>query len=176
MIKSLNIIILFYLAITFINCSNRQEVISFPNAGYEFNIPEWAEQKLKDKNDFYLSFPIINSAEDKVSFRSFEKSKYSGFENFENWAIKKYKIGQHPDWSIFDRILSIEKNSDFGKLGNSYKTKILSNKDGNEIICCYVLFETNKSYVWINYISNQDTYDKNYGKFVQLVNSIKKTK
>jgi len=163
---------LFYTAITFINCSNGKEIKSFPNAGYEINIPEWAEKKLND--NFYISFPIINSNEDRVSFRSFEKSKYSSFENFENWVIKKYRIGQHPDWSIFDRILSIEKNDDFGNLGNSYQTRILLNKGGKEIKCCYVLFETNESYVWINYISTQDTYDKNYAKFAQLVNSTKK--
>ncbi|WP_053975910.1 hypothetical protein [Mangrovimonas xylaniphaga] len=168
--KTKQIFTLLLTILFFIACNQNKRIEAFPSTGYKIEIPDWWNvSEIIDANNISGTLPLLDSKKDNISIRSFNKSEFINYENFENWVIKKYGIGQPPDWSLEDRILSTIKTFDFENLGTTYKTKILNN--GREVLCCYILIETSTSYIWVNFKSTETTYTRNFKKLDYLMST-----
>lgn len=137
---------------------------------YKVNIPIWWKIR-ETPNNFMFggTFPAINGVENALLFKSFLKTEFKDLINFENWVIKDYKIGDIPKWSNKHTILLKKENKDLKKLGKSYVVNLLRN--GKIYQCQYIIIETPKTYLWIDFTSTKDTYDINLDKLKQIIKS-----
>ena len=140
--------------------------------GFKVVVPEWWNIRETPTNMFGGTFPAIDSIENALLIKSFKKGKFKDLADFENWVIKDYSMGQTPKWSLQHKVLLKKQIEDFKELGNAYKVQMLR---GSKIYdCCYILTETENSYVWIDFTATNTTFVKNWDKFKEIVNSFKK--
>ncbi len=140
--------------------------------GYELVIPLW--WKIKETKAFMFggTFPAIGSVENALLFKSFDKEEFSDINDFENWVIRDYSIGKPFKWSSQHFFMLRKELNDFNEIGNSFWLQLIR---GNKIYnCCYILFETSKSYVWVDFTSTSDTYDKNFPLLKDVMSIFKK--
>lgn len=137
---------------------------------YKVNIPIW--WKIRETPNSFMfggTFPAINGVENALLFKSFQKTEFKNLVNFENWVIKDYKIGDIPKWSNNHIIILKKENEDFKKLGKSYVVHLLRN--GKIYQCQYIIIETPKTFLWIDFTSTKDTYDINLEKLKEIITS-----
>ena len=118
------------------------------------------------------TFPPIDSTENALVFKCYRKSEFENIKAFENWVIKGYSIGQSPKWSNQHTVLLRKELDEFKSLGSAYKAQILR---GTKIYdCCYIITQTDKAYIWIDFTATGSTYPKNYGKFKEIIGLFEK--
>lgn len=140
--------------------------------GYKITIPDWWTIRETPPGMFGGTFPAIESVENALIFKSFDKAAHKNFADFEKWVIKDYSMGQSPKWSTQHIILLKKELDDFKETGNAYKVQLMR---GNKMYdCCYLLVETAKAFVWIDFTATSTTYTKNWDKFKEVVNSFTK--
>lgn len=135
---------------------------------YKINIPIW--WKIRETPNTFLfggTFPSINGIENALLFKSFQKEKFKNLDDFENWIIKDYKIGDIPKWSNSHTLLLKKENEDFKKLGKSYFVQLM--RGGKLYQCQYIIIETSKTYLWIDFTATKETYDTNFEKLKELI-------
>ncbi len=139
--------------------------------GFQVTIPQWWHIKETPLDFFGGTFPAVDSIENALIFKCFEKTKFNNLGDFENWVIKDYSMGQKPKWSQEHTILLKKELDDFKQMGNAYKVQILR---GNKIYhCCYIITQTDKAYVWIDFTATETTYPKNFERFKEVVSLFK---
>jgi hypothetical protein len=61
----------------------------------------------------------------------------------------------------------------YNDIGDSYKVYLM--RDNLLYHCEYVLVETKSAFLWIDYTSTQETFDKNFAKFLEFMSGFKVT-
>jgi hypothetical protein len=136
---------------------------------YKINIPIW--WKIRETPNIFMfggTLPAIDGIENAILFKSFQKNEYKDLEDFDNWVIKSYKIGEFPKWSNNHTILLKKENEDFKKFGNSYFVQLM--RGGKLYECQYIIIETSKTYLWIDFTATKETYNINLEKFSEILN------
>ena len=136
---------------------------------YKINIPIW--WKIRETPNIFMfggTLPAINGIENAILFKSFQKNEFKDLEDFDNWVIKSYKIGEFPKWSNSHTILLKKENEDFKKFGKSYFVQLI--RGGKLYECQYIIIETSKTYLWIDFTATKETYKVNLEKFSEILN------
>lgn len=138
---------------------------------YKVNIPKWLY--LMETNDITMFggiLPEIKGIENAITISSIYKKNYESFEKFKEFIIEDstYKKGSSPKWSDNHIINSIERvvldTNDSYKVDFNFKSK--------NYIAQYVLIETKKSYLWINFAATKETFDINHNKFLEFIDNL----
>jgi hypothetical protein len=139
--------------------------------GYQVTVPSWL-RILETPEDVYGGlFPKTDTVENTVLFKSFKKDQFKTLDAFENWVVKDYSVGQESRWDPDHIILLKNQLNDYTGPGDAFRVQILN--EGFISNCCYVLLETHKAFVWIDFSATRETYSVNLPKFMEIVNSVK---
>jgi len=138
---------------------------------YEIEIPNWLT--LKETNNVSMwggLFPAINGIENAFLITSYPKKKYDSFNDFKRIYLAGNVFGKptlyssEHIWYGQHKIENIE-NGVQQRVFIFWKNHIYHDK--------FVLIETPSSYLWIQFTSTPDTYDKNIAKFEELMKGFK---
>lgn len=141
-------------------------------SGYSLVIPLWWKiRETPNSSLFGGTFPAIDEIENALLFKAFDKTKYENINDFKNWVIGDYKMGDKPNWSNSHKILLKKELDEFKNIGESYKVQLMNN--GYLYYCCYIIVETSSSYLWIDFTATQETYDINFTKFKEILSNYK---
>lgn len=135
---------------------------------YRIMIPKWWKIRETSSPAFFGgTFPAVEGIENALLLKSFSKEDFTDFDEFEGWTIKKYKLGDIPEWSNQHKILLIKPLDDFKSIGRAYFVQLML---GNKIYhCCYIAVETPNTFLWIDFTATQETYTANFEKFKSLL-------
>lgn len=139
--------------------------------GYSCQIPSWFRQLDTPDDIFGGLLPAIDTIENSILFKGFPKTQFKTMDAFENWVVKDYTVGQESRWDPDQIILLKNLITDFTGPGIAYRVQILN--QGVIYNCCYVLFETPKAFVWVDYTATNTTYKQQYPQFMEMVQTIK---
>lgn len=135
---------------------------------YKITIPLWWRiRQTPDPSFFGGTLPAVNGIENAILFKSFAKDGFDDFDEFNNWIINDYKAGDYTNWSNQHRIVSQHRIDNFSDIGNSYEVEL--NRNGYTYKCCYIIVETSKAYVWIDFTATENTYNENFQKLEDLM-------
>jgi hypothetical protein len=155
--------------------SGRDSIVHIDSTyGFQITIPKWWHIRETPPNLFGGTFPPVDSIENALVFKCFNKTEFKSIDDFENWVIKDYSIGESPKWSNQSqhRMLLKKELTTFKELGKSYKTQLL--KGGKIYDCCYIITQTSTAYIWIDFTATTTTYPKNFDRFKEIVSLFKR--
>lgn len=139
---------------------------------YKINIPLWWKIRETPNGDLFGgTFPPVKGIENALLLKSFPKEQFQNLDDFENWVIKDYKTGDTPEWSDSHKILLKKQDGEFSKIGKSYFVQLM--RGGRLYHCRYIVIETSKTYLWIDFTATQETYDVNFKKLKELMDGFK---
>lgn len=164
-----------FLILGFVSNSIAQDSIFYENMeiGLKVEIPEWLN--LKDTRNEKLwggTFPVLDGIENALIISSFDKTKYKSFEEFKEVYITGNTFGKpvlfsdtHIWYGYNERdLFEIEKGVSC-RVFTLYRKKIYHNQ--------FCLIETDKAFIWIQFVATPETYDTNIERFNSFVDSIK---
>ncbi len=139
---------------------------------FQITVPNWLQ--LKETNSIYIwggTLPAVNGIENAIAIKSFKKERYESFKEFRKYIIEGVVFGQSPPWSNSHKSLGKKDLGKYKDIGEAYKAYWMR---GNLIYHCqYILLETKTAYLWIDFTSTQETFDKNLGKFEEFLDGFK---
>ena len=93
--------------------------------------------------------------------------------DFKKFLVEDLVFGQSPKWSASHKFMGKKDLGKYNNIGDSYKVYLMM---GNLMYHCeYVLVRTNSAYLWIDYTSIQEIFDKNFAKFEEFMSGFKVT-
>ena len=141
---------------------------------FKVDIPEWLN--LKETGTVYAfggTLPAVEGIENAILIKVFDKVKFSTYLDFKKYIVEDLIIGQSPKWSTAHKSIGKKELGKYKDIGDSYKVYLIK---GNLLYHCeYVLVETKSAFLWIDYTSTQETFDKNLAKFDEFMNGFKVT-
>ncbi len=140
-------------------------------AGYKITVPQyWQIKETPTRNILSGVFPETNGIVNALALKVNLKSEFSDFNEFKDIVITNYEIGDKMKWSNKHELLKKEKLNLFKKIGEAYYVEMEWN---NKVYCCcYILAETSNTFLWIDFTATKETYDTNFIKFKELIETI----
>lgn len=171
------------LSMPVISCNYSKKHLRFDEYGYEFHRPSWfilsdppitwsMDRRLSNKDVLYCILSKNENNYCSISITPFGKSSFESLEKFENWVIRDYSTGQPPEWSLQHRIWEQNEIEQFTDLGNCFSVQIMNPSDQMRY-CYYVLIETPKAYLWVNYTADKEIFNTNLDKLSIVLANIK---
>ena len=146
------------------------EQLTYIDSTFKFKIviPEWYEVQETGNPYFWGGIlPEVEGIANAIVIKSFDKSENS-FKEFEEYVVKHMIFGQTVKWSKAHSCMDKKELDEYSEIGNSYKVYLMK---GNLIYHSqYVLTETETAFLWIDYTSTEQTFDKNKDKFDEFMN------
>lgn len=139
--------------------------------GYQAQVPKALEmQETNHLYNFCMTVPNDEAPENTICVNSARKSDYGTLEKFENRVVKdpKYLDKNPKKWIMGKESYLTSVTKEKYKSYDSYKVKIKV-KDRN-LIGQFIVLETAKSFLFINYIAGQDSFKsdgKHFAKFMK---------
>lgn len=142
--------------------------------GYELVVPKWLNLISTGENGLWGgTFPAVDHIENDVIIQAFNKSRFKSFNHFKEVYITGNTFGQ-PTLYSKQHIWYGNNEKDIEEIStDQIRAKVYTLFSGAIYHNQFVLIETDKSYLWVQFTSTPTTYDKNIEKFTELVNSIK---
>lgn len=141
---------------------------------YQVEIPDWLN--VRETGTAYAfggTLPAIDGCENAILVKAFDKAKYPTLLDFKKFIIEGVVFGQSPQWSDTHKFMGKKDLGKYNNIGDSYKVYMMR---GNLMYHCeYVLVETKTAYLWIDYTSTKETFDKNFPKFEEFMKGFKVT-
>ncbi|WP_153797178.1 hypothetical protein [Foetidibacter luteolus] len=141
---------------------------------FQVEIPNWLN--LKETGTVYAfggTLPAVDGIENAILIKVFDKPKFPTFSDFKKFVIEDLAFGQSPKWSVSHKFMGKKELGRYNNIGDSYKVYLMR---GNLMYHCeYILLETKSAYLWIDYTSTQETFDKNFAKFEEFMSGFKVT-
>jgi len=140
--------------------------------GYKVDVPDWLSLKETGNDRVWGgTFPRIEKIENALMIQGFEKTKFKSFEHFKEIYITGNKFGEktlysenHNWYGHNKRDLHAIKNGVSCRVFTFYQNKIYHNQ--------FVLIETKKAFLWIQFVATPDTYKLNLPKFTKFISGI----
>lgn len=140
--------------------------------GYSIKIPSWLQQKSTGSpNAFGGTLPAVHDIENAILIIAYDKAKFKNFEDFKKIYITGNSFGKETLFSknhIFygrnEKDLHDVEHGVASKLYLFYRNKIYHHQ--------FVLLETSKAYLFINYTSTPETYEENLPKFNEFMSGL----
>lgn len=141
--------------------------------GYSVVLPSWLQvMETGNSNAWGGTLPAVKNIQNAILIIAFNKSKFKDFEDFQRIYITGNTFGKATLFSE-QHIFYGRNEKDFQKVPNGvasklflfYKQKIYHNQ--------FVLLETSKAFLFINFTATPETYDENIPKFKQFLEGLK---
>lgn len=140
--------------------------------GYKTKVPKWLNLKETGNDKVWGgTFSSIGGIENAMMIQGFKKNKFKSFEHFKEIYITGNKFGKttlysknHSWYGHNERDLHDIKNGVSCRVFTFYQNKIYHNQ--------FALMETEKAFLWIQFVATPDTYELNLPKFTKFVNGI----
>ena len=141
---------------------------------YQVVIPNWLH--LMETNSVNIlggTLPAVDGIENAIVIKSFGKKDYKSLKDFKKYIIEDVVFGQSPPWSNSHKSMGKKDLGKYKDIGGAYKAywKI----DRLIYHCQYVLLETETAYLWIDFTSTPETFEKNIVKFEEFLNGFNVT-
>lgn len=142
------------------------------NYGYKTAVPKWLTLlETGDKGIWGGTFPEIDGVKNAIMIKGFQKSEFKSFDHFKETYITGNKFGKQTLYSKnhvwYGHNLKNLKKIKHGvscRVFTFYQNKIYHNQ--------FVLLETKKAFLWIQFVATPDTYQLNLPKFDKFVSEI----
>ncbi len=140
--------------------------------GYKAEVPKWFTL-IETGNDKVWggTFPAIDGIENAMIIKGFEKSEFKSFDHFTAIYItgnefgKKALYSENHIWYGYNpRDLHDIKNGVSCRVFTFFQNKIYHNQ--------FSLIETEKAFLWIQFVATPETFELNLSKFIEFVNGI----
>lgn len=150
------------------------EALTYLDSTFNFQItvPKWLH--LMETNSVYIwggTLPAVDGIENAIAIKSFDKKDYKSLNDFKKYVIEDLVFGQTPPWSNSHKFMGKKDLGKYKNIGNAYKVYLMRGKLMYH--CQYVLLETKTAYLWIDFTSTQETFDKNIDKFEEFMKGVK---
>ena len=152
------------------------EKLTYLDSTFNFRveIPNWL--KLMETGTIYVwggKLPAVDSVENALVIKSFEKKRYKSLEDFEKYIVGDHVFGKPALWDSTHIAYGKKDLDDYSALGKAYRVSWFWHK--RIYTCQYVLMETKTAYLWVDFTSTPNTYDKNLPKFQEFMSGFEKT-
>ena len=139
--------------------------------GYEVNIPAWLALKETGESNFFGgTFPAVKGVENALLVTAFSNERFKSFDEFEYIYLTGNKFGKP---TLFDREHTWYGQNELKKIPHGVEQRIFMIWNNKVYHCKFVLLETPKAYLWVQFTSTPGTYDENLPKFDDFVAGIK---
>jgi len=133
--------------------------------GYTLSVPPWLKII---ETDTALSFggtmPAVDKIENAILITGFSKNRFSSFDDFQRIYITGNIFGKETLYS--NQIIWYGRNErDFKQIKNGVSSRVFTLWERHIYHNQFVLLETSKAYLWIQFTSTPTTYDVNIVKF-----------
>lgn len=141
---------------------------------FQVTVPNWLH--LIETGSIYNwggTLPAVDGIANAIVIKSFDKKDFKSFMDFKKYIVEDLVFGQSTPWSNSNKFMGKKNLGKYKNIGDTYKVYLMR---GNLMYHCqYVLLETETAYLWIDYTSTQETFDKNIAKFEEFMNGFKVT-
>lgn len=138
--------------------------------GYSVAIPSWLEVKeTGSTNKFGGTMPAINGTANAILISCFAKTQYASFEEFQDIYLTGNHFGQPTKFSK-DHVWYGQNQ--LNKLERGVEQKVFLYWQNKIYHSKFILLQTPKAYMWIQFMSTPETYDKNIEKFNDFMNGL----
>lgn len=139
--------------------------------GYSVIIPEWLSIK-SNANPFGGTLPAVDSIENAILIMGYSKSEFKSFEEFKTIYISGNKFGQ-PTLYSSEHIFYGRNEYDYKIIQNGVRSRLFLFWRNHIYHANFVLLETPKSYLWIQFMATPTTYEINLPKFDVFLEGLK---
>lgn len=141
-------------------------------SGYSVEIPEWLNVKGSDETSWGGTMPAVEGIENAILITSYEKNKFKSFEDFQHIFITGNKFGEETLYSK-EHIWYGRNEYDLKQIKNGVRSRVFILYKDHIYHNDFVLLETSKSYLFIQFCSTPETYDTNLPKFNKFLKKLK---
>ncbi|QIE58701.1 hypothetical protein G5B37_03725 [Rasiella rasia] len=139
--------------------------------GYQAEVPKSLEiQETNSPYNFCMMIPRKEGRKNAICVNSANKQDFQSFEDFKNHIIGNPEYfrdnGRNWLWGNQSKLINVTPVT-FQKF-DSFKVSI--DIDDRIILGQFILIETNESYLWINYVADEDTFDSDLEYFKIFLN------
>lgn len=150
--------------------------ITYVDSTFNFQVavPNWLQ--LIETGSNYLwggTLPAVEGIENAILIKSFDKKNYKSINDFKKYIVEDVVFGQSPPWSNFNKSMGKKDLGKYKNIGDTYKVYWM--RDNLIYHCQYILLETKTAYLWIDFTSTEETFEKNFDKFEEFMNGFKVT-
>ena len=132
---------------------------------YSVEKPSWLSvMESGNTNTWGGVMPAVHEIKNAIMITAFEKGKFKDFEDFERIYITGNKFGQETLFSK-NHIFYGRNEKDLKDIEHGVSSKLYLFFKNKIYHCQFVLLETSKSFLFINFTSTPETYEENIGKF-----------
>ena len=152
------------------------KTLTYVDSTFNFQIvvPNWLRLvETGSVNIWGGTLPAVEGIENAIAIKSFDKKDYKSLNDFKKYIIEDNVFGQSPPWSNSHIFMGKKNLGKYKDIGDAYKVYLMREKLMYH--CEYVLLETATAYLWIDFTSTQETFDKNIDKFDEFMNGFKVT-
>lgn len=140
--------------------------------GYSVVIPSWLNEKNQDAPDFFGgTMPAVKGIENAIVVTALEKNKFESFEDFQRIYITGNKFGQ-PSLFSEHHVWYGSNERDLKKIDHGVSCRIFLFYDNKIYHNQFVLLETSKSYLLVNFTASPETYEENLPKFKEFMKGL----
>jgi len=140
---------------------------------YQVTVPDWLHLIESGVNLWGGTLPAVDGIENAIGIKSFDKKDYKSITDFKKFVVEDLVFGQMPPWSKSHIFMGKKDLGKYKNIGDAYKVYLMQGKLMYH--CEYVLLETKTAYLWIDFTSTQETFDKNIDKFDEFMKGFKIT-
>lgn len=140
-----------------------------PLGKYVLDIPDWFNVcKAPNDSVFIGTLPDNNNVKNAISITHYPKEEYESFNVFNQKMVTNLAIGDSVGTGtvLIKNELETPENSD----GVAYKLQIMNQGSMYEIQ--YVTYQTEETFLLVNFTATPETYDKNVSQFREFLTGI----
>jgi hypothetical protein len=155
--------------------SNARKVIYLDTInGYQIEIPKNMEiQETNSLNNFCYAIPRNDGRDNAICINSVPKSNFENIDDFKNYFVEdKQYLGENGKswvWGKNSRLFSLKK--EVFDTYDSYKAEIIMND--RKLLGQFIFLESKKSYLWINLVADENTFESDIGNFSKFLKKFK---
>jgi hypothetical protein len=165
-------IIFIFLIGFFKNCHCQTGTYRSNKFGYEITIPSWLNVHDTDTTfSFGGTMPPVDKIENAILIAGFSKSKFNSFADFQRIYITGNVFGKETLYSK-NHIWYGRNERDFKTIENGVSSRVFTLFDKKIYHNQFVLLETSKAYLWIQFTATPTTYDTNIIKFNEFLEGL----
>jgi hypothetical protein len=152
------------------------ETLTYLDSTFNFQvqIPNWLHlRETGIVSAWGGTLPAVEGIENAILIKSFDKNEFKTIVEFRKYIVEDLIFGQTPLWSNTHKFMGKKELGKYKNIGESYKVYLMQGKVMYH--CEYILVETKTAYLWIDFTSTQETFDKNIDKFNEFMSGFKTT-
>jgi hypothetical protein len=152
------------------------DILTYLDSTFNFQVqvPNWLN--LKETGTAFAwggTLPAVEGIENAILIKVFGKNDYKSIVEFRKYIVDDLVFGQTSPWSNSHKFMGKKELGKYKNIGDAYKVYLMQGKLMYH--CEYILVETKTAYLWIDFTSTQETFDKNIDKFHEFMSGFKTT-